>query len=179
MEYAFTLRYHLPAHLPDPEMCLPLLAEAGCNDAALGLGIPGRLALELVREALSAHDAVQSALEQVACALPGARLLEMAPDYVGLTEAAELVGVSRQNLRQRMVTHAERFPPPVHQGSTALWHLDDLIPWLRAEGGYHVDPAVAAVAAVARQVNGVIEAERAGGGAPTVRRVVVRAAAGG
>jgi hypothetical protein len=41
--------------------------------------------------------------------------LETAPDYVGLSEAAELAGVSRQNLRQRTVAYANRFPPSVHQ----------------------------------------------------------------
>jgi hypothetical protein len=178
MEYAFTLHYQLPEHVTDAEACLPLLANAGCDDAAVGIGVPGRIALEFAREAPSADDAVQSALAQLSRAIPGARLLEVAPDYVGLTDAAALVRVTRQNLRQRMVVHSHRFPPPVHQGSTALWHLDDLIPWLRAEGGYHVDPSVAAVAAVARRVNGVIEGERAGGGVSEALRVAVQMAAG-
>jgi hypothetical protein len=102
----------------------------------------------------------------------------VASDYVGLTDAAALVGVTRQNLRQRMVVRAHRFPSPVHQGSTALWHLDEVIPLLRAEGGYHVDPSVAAVAAMARRVNGVIEWEGVGGGVPDGLWAAVREVAG-
>ncbi len=39
----------------------------------------------------------------------------MTPDHVGLSKTAGLAGVSRQNLRQRTVAYANRFPPPVHQ----------------------------------------------------------------
>jgi hypothetical protein len=35
------------------------LAEEGCDDALVGIGPPGRLALGFVREASSAHDAIE------------------------------------------------------------------------------------------------------------------------
>ena len=54
------------------------LAEEGCDDALVGVGQLGRLALEFVREAPSADDAVVSAIEDVRRALPNARLIEAA-----------------------------------------------------------------------------------------------------
>jgi hypothetical protein len=52
------------------------LAEEGCDDALVGIGPPGRLALEFVREASSAHGAIEGALEDVRRAVPNARLIE-------------------------------------------------------------------------------------------------------
>lgn len=48
------------------------LAEEGCTDAMVGLGIDGQVALEFVREASSAEEALQSALRDVKRALPDA-----------------------------------------------------------------------------------------------------------
>ncbi len=71
---------------------------AGCDDALVGVGQPGRIALDFTREARSASEAVLSAIKDVQRAIPGARLIEAGPDYVGLTEVAEMVGVTRQNI---------------------------------------------------------------------------------
>ena len=54
------------------------LAEEGCDDALVGVGQPSRLALEFVREASSAHDAIEGATEDVRRAVPNARLIEAA-----------------------------------------------------------------------------------------------------
>lgn len=54
------------------------LAEEGCDDALVGDGQPGRLALEFVREAPSAHGAIEVAIEDVGRAIPNARLIEAA-----------------------------------------------------------------------------------------------------
>ncbi|MNY01102.1 hypothetical protein D3C86_1336160 [compost metagenome] len=54
------------------------LAEEGCDDALVGVGQPGRLALEFVREAPSAHGAIEVAIEDVGRAIPNARLIEAA-----------------------------------------------------------------------------------------------------
>jgi hypothetical protein len=37
---------------------------------------------------------------------PGAELVEASPDFVGLTDVADLVGCSRQNIRKLMLTHS-------------------------------------------------------------------------
>ncbi len=65
-------------------------------------------------------------------ALPSARLVEAAPDFVGLTDLADLTGMSRQNMRKLMLAHCAGFPQPVHEGSPSLWHLGDILRWLSA-----------------------------------------------
>ncbi len=54
------------------------MAEEGCDDALVGFGQAGRLALEFVREATFAHDAIEIAIENVRRAVPNARLIESA-----------------------------------------------------------------------------------------------------
>ena len=53
-EYEFTLKFRLPTPDADPESYLPALAEAGCDDALVGIGQPGRIALDFTREAMVA-----------------------------------------------------------------------------------------------------------------------------
>jgi predicted DNA-binding transcriptional regulator AlpA len=160
MEYTFTLKYQLAAHDRDPDTLVERLAEAGCDDALVGIGQPGRLALQFTREADSAEAAMRSGLEDVRRAVPSAHLVEAAPDLVGLTDVAELVGVSRQNMRKLMITHVGTFPPPVHEGSAALWHLVDLLEWLQGKIGYSLDRRVMDVAQIALQVNVAKEGRR-------------------
>ena len=63
----------------------------------------GRLALEFAREAADAGTAVHSALTDVRSAVPLAKLIEVAPDLAGLTDVADIVGVSRQSMRKLML----------------------------------------------------------------------------
>lgn len=162
MEFIFTLKFQLHAVERDADVLVERLAEAGCDDALVGIGQPGRLALEFTRAAHSAEAAMRSALKDVRRAVPSARLIEAAPDLVGLTDVAELVGVSRQNMRKLMLAHPRTFPPPVHDGSTAIWHLADVLAWLQAEVDYAVDRTIIAVARAARQVNVAKERRRLG-----------------
>ena len=78
MECTFTLAYQLPSDDNDMDAIMDRLAEAGCDDALVGVGQPGRLALEFVREACSADDAIEGAIKDVRRALPNARLIEAA-----------------------------------------------------------------------------------------------------
>lgn len=160
MEYTFTLKYQLAEDDRDPSDLVERLGEAGCDDALVGIGQPGRLALEFTREADSADEAVRSALADVRSAIPSARLIEVAPDLVGLTDVAEIVGVSRQNMRKLMLAHPGSFPAPVHEGSASLWHLADVLAWLQARGSYSLDKDVLEVARVALQVNVAKEGRR-------------------
>src|SRR5471030_1701492 len=107
MEYIFTLKYQLPEAAVRDDI-VERLGAAGCDDALIGVGLPGRIALEFSREAGSAKAALFSALEDVKRAVPGAKLVEAAPDFVGLTDVADLVGMSRQNIRKLMVNHGPR-----------------------------------------------------------------------
>ena len=160
MEYTFTLKYQLADDDRAPDALVERLGEAGCDDALVGIGQPGRLALEFTREADSADAAVRSALADVRGAVPSAKLIEVAPDLVGLTDVAEMVGVSRQNMRKLMLAHPSSFPAPVHEGSASIWHLADVLTWLQAKGSYSLARNVLDVAQIALQVNVVKEGQR-------------------
>lgn len=160
MEYTFTLKYQLADDDRDPDALVERLGEAGCDDALVGIGQPGRLALEFTREADSADAAVRSALADVRSAVPLARLIEVAPDLVGLTDVADIVGVSRQNMRKLMLAHPGSFPAPVHEGSASIWHLADVLAWLQVKGSYALAMDVLEVACVALQVNVAKEGRR-------------------
>jgi len=152
VEYTFTLKYQLAADDRDPASIVERLGAAGCDDALVGTGVAGRIALAFTREADSAETALHSALEDVRRAIPGARLTEAGPDYVGLTDVADLLEMSRQNMRKLMLNHPASFPPPVHEGSASVWRLADLLGWFAARG-YTLDPALVETASAARQVN--------------------------
>ena len=160
MEYTFTLKYQLADDDRNPDVLVERLGEAGCDDALVGIGQPGRLALEFIREAENADAAVRSALADVRSAVPSARLIEVAPDLVGLTDVAEIVGVSRQNMRKLMLANPGSFPAPVHEGSASIWHLADVLTWLQARGSYSLARDVLEVARVALQVNLAKESRR-------------------
>lgn len=162
MEYTFTLKYKLGTGDCDHDQLVERLAEAGCDDALVGIGVPGRIALEFTREAKSAEGAVRSALKDVRRAIPSARLIEVSPDFVGLTDVAELVDVSRQNMRKLMLAHPESFPAPVHEGSAAIWHLADVLTWLHTTLDYALDRRLLDVAQVALRVNVAKEHQRIG-----------------
>src|SRR5437868_15422536 len=100
MEYTFTLKYQLADDDLDPEALVERLGDAGCDDSLVGIGQPGRLALEFTREADNADAAVRSALVDVHRAVPSATLIDVAPDLVGLTDVDELNGVSRRYMRK-------------------------------------------------------------------------------
>lgn len=151
MEYTFTLKYQLADDDRDMEALVERLGEAGCDDALVGIGQPGRLALEFTREAESAEAAVRSALADVRCAVVSAKFIEAAPGLVGLTDVAGIVGVSRQYMRKLMLAHPGSFPRPVHEGRASLWHLADVLLWLQGRGGYALQQDVLEVAQVALQ----------------------------
>jgi len=92
--------------------------------------------------------------------VPSARLIEVTPDLVGLTDVADIVGVSRQNMRKLMLAHPGSFPAPVHEGSASIWHLADVLAWLQAKGSYSLAKDVMDVARVALQVNVANEGRR-------------------
>lgn len=160
MEYIFTLKYQLADHDSEPDALVERLAEAGCDDALVGVGQPGRLALEFSREAACAQTAVRSALRDVKNTIPSARLIEASPDFVGLTDVADTVGISRQAMRKLMINHRATFPTPVHEGSASIWHLAEVLKWLETRGGYQFDGAILEVAEVALEVNIAKETNR-------------------
>jgi predicted DNA-binding transcriptional regulator AlpA len=159
MEYTFTLKYQIAEPQTDLDELVERLGACGCDDALVGIGQPGRIALEFMREADSAEAAVVSALADVKQAMPTARLIEAAPDLVGLTDVADAVGVSRQNMRKLMLGHATSFPTPVHEGSASVWHLAEIMAWLQARGAYEIDASALEIAQTTMQVNLAKEVE--------------------
>lgn len=151
--YEFTLKYGLPASENDMDELLERLGEAGCDDALIGIGQPGRIALEFAREADSAFDAISSAVADIKGTVPEAKLIEATPDLVGLTDVADIVGCSRQNIRKIMVSSGGKFPPPVHDGKSALWHLSSVLVWLKENKSYQVADDLLEVASVNMQFN--------------------------
>lgn len=169
MEYIFTLKYELSDLDRDHDAIVERLAQAGCDDALIGIGQPGRIALEFTREAEKAEAALISALRDVKQALPTAKLIEASPDFVGLTDVADVVGMTRQNMRKLMVNNIGSFPTPVHEGSAAVWHLADVLHWLKAKGTYQLEQGMLDVAKATMQINLAKEASQL---VPRVQREV-------
>jgi hypothetical protein len=159
-EYEFTLKFRLPDANADPEQFVDALAEAGCDDAAVGVGQQGRIALDFAREATSAFDAVVSAVQAVKHAIPGAELIEASPDFVGLTDVADLIGCSRQNIRKLMISNLATFPAAVHEGSQALWHLRPVLTWFSETQKRPIDRLLIEVSEVTMKVNIAKETRR-------------------
>jgi len=156
-EYEFTLKFGLPDTGSDPDAYVATLAAHGCEDALIGVGATGRIALDFCREAPSAYEAMRSALADVKGALPDARLIEATPDYVGITDVADLLGFSRQNMRKLIQGNLASFPLPVHEGSSAVWHLAKVLEWLQERGRHPVDEGLLELSTVTMQVNLVRE----------------------
>jgi hypothetical protein len=158
-DYDFTLTFAIPDG-PDQEALEFELFEAGCDDAIIGLGQKGRLALNFTREAESAESAILSALENVKQAVPKVRLVEAGPDLVGISDMARLLAFSRQNMRKLIQTHTASFPLPVHEGASAIWHLADVLAWSVETEKRAVPPELMDVARVSMGVNLVRQAGR-------------------
>jgi hypothetical protein len=92
MEYTFTLKYALPPDDADVDALIERLGAQGCKDATVGLGQPGCIALEFTRSASRAHAALQSALTDVAKAIPLAVLVEVDADQFAQPGAAAGLG---------------------------------------------------------------------------------------
>jgi hypothetical protein len=152
-DYEFTLKFRLPEPSADPETHLEALAKAGCEDALVGIGQPGRIALDFTRRARSAFDAIASAVQDVKRAIPGVELVEASPDFVGLTDIADLVGFTRQNMRKLVLGHAATFPPAVHEGNPSLWHLASVLSWLGEAQARPVDGVLLDIARTTMELN--------------------------
>ena len=151
--YEFTLRFALPSADADMDSLLESLAEEGCDDALIGIGVPGRIALDFNRSAASAREAVFGAIGDVRRAVPGAVLIEATPDLVGVTDIADVAGCSRQNIRQLMAASGASAPVPVHESKQATWHLAPVLDWLARDKNYEVDRNLRDLAEVTMQVN--------------------------
>ena len=118
------------------------------------------MALDFVRRSDSAREAVLSAIRDVRGALPEAALVEVNPDIVGLTDVAELLGCSRQNMRKLLISGGTSAPAPIHEGTPSLWHLASLLEWLVREKRYAVSPYLLELSEAAMRVNAALDSLR-------------------
>lgn len=158
-EYEFTLKFAIPEDI-GREALEDRLFEQGCDDALIGTGQPGRLSLAFTREAGSAEQAVETAIADVVTAVTGAHLVEVDPDLVGVSDVADRLDFSRQNMRKLIQTHRASFPLPVHEGRSSLWHLCDVLDWFETRQGRTIDPVLHEVARASMAVNAAREAGR-------------------
>ncbi len=75
-EFEFTLKFYFSDSSKDAEEYVEKLAEAGCDDAIIGIGQKGRIALQFSREAENAFEAVMSAIKDVKSVISDAKLIE-------------------------------------------------------------------------------------------------------
>ena len=143
--FDFTLTFALPEHGGNPEDFLDALFEAGCDDALVGTGMPGSIALNFSRTAQSAENAIRQAISNVQKAIPDAHLLELKPDLVGITDIAELLGCSRQNIRKLAMNGNSNFPCPSVSGSVPLWHFYEVAEWMSRNSKVKIKPKAADV----------------------------------
>lgn len=158
-DYDFTMTFAIPVSISD-EVLEAKLFEAGCDDAILGLGQKGRLALHFTRQAESAEAAILSALGTVKNAVPEARLVESGPDLVGISDMAKLLAFSRQNMRKLIQTNLASFPLPLHEGASAIWHFADVLAWFSTVRKREIEPELMDVARVSMNVNLARETRR-------------------
>ena len=145
-EYDFTLKFNLQNYQSDPNDYVEQLHESGCDDALIGVGKKGCIALNFIREASSAYEAIKSAITDVKKVIPHATLIEATPDFVGLTDAAKILGCSRQNIRNLIVKSEPGSPIPVYEGTPSIWHLAEILIWLRENKTYSIDDSLLEIA---------------------------------
>ncbi len=155
--FEFTLHFKLPPDRPEPKDWLDALFEAGCDDATVGVGRLGQIALEFARGAATPLKAVSSAIADVKRAIPNSAFIAAGPDLVGLADIAALVGMTRQNL-QKYATNAIKapaiaFPPPVVLGNDAKWRLAELAPWLGQIKPGALTPETASISIATAEIN--------------------------
>jgi len=151
--YEVELKFSVPEDAKNPADYVERLGEVGCTDALVGIGQSGRIAFHFSRVANSAFEAVLSAVKDIKCAIPSASLIEAAPDLVGLSDVAEILGYSRQNIRKLMMNNLASFPIPVHEGKAMLWHLSSILTWVKEQDKYRIDELLLDIANTNMQLN--------------------------
>jgi hypothetical protein len=152
-EYSFTLKFNLQDAHTDPNSYIEKLYEGGCDDALIGVGKQGSIALDFMREAPSAFEAISGAITNVKKVIPTAILIEASPDFVGLTDIADIIGCTRQNIRNVILNDRSRSPLPVYEGTPSIWHLSEVLAWLKEDKTYTIDEALLEVSRINMNFN--------------------------
>ena len=132
-EFNFELIFKLVDN-QDSNEYLDSLFENGCDDATISTGQLGMLSLSFTREAISAAEAVESAINDIKKAIPSAKLVEATPDIVSISEISSILGHSRQYTRKLFNSDNSSLPAPIHIGNPSIWHLSEILDWLKSLG---------------------------------------------
>lgn len=133
-EFDFELIYKLENNKKDPNEYLDALFESGCDDATISTGQLGMISLSFTREAASASKAIQSAIDDISKAIPTAKLIEATPDIVNISDISSILGHSIQYTRRLFNTDTTSIPTPIHIGNPTIWHLSEVLNWLKSIG---------------------------------------------
>jgi len=131
-KFDFELIFKLTDGKEDSSKYLDALFENGCDDATISTGQLGVISLSFTREANSASEAVHSAINDVQKAIPSAKLIEASPDIVSISDISSILGHSRQYTRKLFNSHASSLPTPIHIGNPSIWHLSEVLKWLKS-----------------------------------------------
>ncbi|ENZ7486683.1 DNA-binding protein [Klebsiella aerogenes] len=140
------------------------LFAAGCSDALVCF-YGTAVYLEFDREGQSLEQAALSAIRDVeTAALPDIRVESIDSTLVGLSDIAELIGVSRQAiaLLKEGARGSRRFPGPVQRvkGNSPLWRWKSVVEWLVAEKRIAADSPMVANALLLDSLNLALQLRR-------------------
>ncbi|MDJ1653064.1 DNA-binding protein [Raoultella sp. Ech2A] len=153
--YNFTLTLSgVSAHTPDLE---DALYRAGCADALVCF-YGTAVYLEFDRESESLERAILSAIDNIESASKlNARVESVDATLVGLSDIAELTGLSRQAvaLLKDGARGSGKFPGPVQRvkGNSPLWRWKTIVSWLVAEARIAADSPLVVHAEVLDSLN--------------------------
>lgn len=151
-EYDFALKFKLSDSTTDPSIYEDRLFEAGCDDALLGVGKKGFLALDFIRVAESAVEAIESAIKNVRASIEDATLFYIAPDVVSISDISSIMKCTRQNVLKLTKNHSDTFPLPINDGNSSLWHLAEILEWYQKRG-FTIDNSLLEVSQFAMHFN--------------------------
>ncbi len=117
----------------DPGSYEDVLYDEGCDDASLGIGRKGAMGLIFNREADTAKEAIYSAIKDVNKAIPHAVLHHTGLYLMNLTDIAELLGMTKQNLSKYVTGKAacsHSFPQAIlMSGNASVWYVAEVNAW--------------------------------------------------
>ncbi|WP_341733360.1 hypothetical protein [Microcoleus sp. EPA2] len=152
-EYDFTVKFNLEKSLANTDDFIEKLYAGGCDDALIGVGNKGYLALNFIRDASSAYEAISTAIHDVKRVVQGVTLIEAAPDLVGLTDAAKILGYTQQHMKNLSLESNSKFPIPVYEGAHSIWHLAEILIWLRENRMHSIDDTLLDIAQTNMNIN--------------------------
>lgn len=122
-EHDFTLTFNLEDPQADPGDFIEKLYEGGCDDALIGVGNKGYVALNFIREASSRKEAICSAINDVKKVIPSATLIEEPSDFICLSDAAQIRECTQQNISLSCFNVADYFIRLANKTGSSLNNL--------------------------------------------------------